>query len=399
MSRTAALTRDEILRYSRHLILPEVTLQGQQRLKAASVLLVGAGGLGAPVSMYLSAAGVGRLGLVDFDDVDGSNLQRQVLFATADVGRPKIEVAQEKLAALNPHVEVQLHRARFSAACALELIEPYDLVIDGTDNFPTRYCVNDACVILQKPNVYGSIFRFEGQATVFDPRRGAATPDEPSKPAGPCYRCLYPEPPPPGMVPSCAEGGVLGVLPGVIGCIQATEAIKLILGQGSSLVGRLLRYNALEMSFRELKLHRDVNCPVCGDRPTIRQLIDYEQFCGMRGEESTTVIRDDSAVPAMTVSQLKAELDGDGELELIDVREPAEHQICHLAGAKLIPLGTLPLRLSEFDPTKRYVVHCKVGGRSAEAVMIMRQAGLNAINVTGGITAWAHEIDPAMPVY
>ena len=393
MSKAPELSQQEIQRYSRHLILPEVALEGQKRLKAASVLLIGTGGLGAPVSMYLAAAGVGRLGLVDFDSIDYSNLQRQVLFATDDVGKSKVAVAKEKLTALNPHTQVDVYEQRFSADSAMELIRGYDLVIDGTDNFPTRYCVNDACVMLNKPNVYGSIFRFEGQATVFDPR------EHDGNARGPCYRCLYPEPPPPGMVPSCAEGGVLGILPGVIGCIQATEAIKLMLGQGSSLVGRLVRYNALDMTFKELKLRRDTACPVCGDSPTVTELIDYEQFCGIRGEESTTVIRDDGAVPEITVVDLKGKLDRGDDFDLIDVREQQEHDICHIDAAKLIPLGTIAARLSEFDPTREYVVHCKMGGRSAQAVEIMRQVGLNATNVQGGITAWAKEVDQGMPVY
>ncbi len=387
------LSKQEIQRYSRHLILPEVALEGQKKLKAASVLLIGTGGLGSPVSMYLAAAGVGRMGLVDFDNVDYSNLQRQVLFTTDDVGKSKAVVAKEKLTALNPHTQIDVYEQRFSADSAMDLIRGYDLVIDGTDNFPTRYCVNDACVMLNKPNVYGSIFRFEGQATVFDPR------EHDGKARGPCYRCLYPEPPPPGMVPSCAEGGVLGVLPGVIGCIQATEAIKLMLGQGSSLVGRLVRYSALDMTFRELKLRRDKNCPVCGDSPTVTELIDYEQFCGIRGEESTTVIREDGAVPEITVVALKGKLDRGDDFDLIDVREQQEHDICHIDAAKLIPLGTIAARLSEFDPTREYVVHCKMGGRSAQAVETMRKAGLNATNVAGGITAWAKEVDQSMPTY
>ncbi|MEE9212643.1 MAG: molybdopterin-synthase adenylyltransferase MoeB [Phycisphaeraceae bacterium] len=388
------LSKEEIKRYSRHLILPEVTLAGQKKLKAASVLLIGAGGLGAPVSMYLAAAGVGRLGIVDFDTVDHSNLQRQVLFATADVGRPKLEAAKDRLSGINPHVTIDTYDTRLRADNAMQILGDYDIVIDGTDNFPTRYCVNDACVMLRKPNVYGSIYRFEGQATVFDPRPNAA-----GNAPGPCYRCLYPDPPPPGMVPSCAEGGVLGVLPGVIGAIQATEAVKMILGQGETLVGRLLRFNALAMSFKQFKLRRDPDCPVCGDHPTIKELIDYEQFCGIRGEESDTIIRDGQAVPAITVQQLKAKLDGGDAIELIDVREPQEYQICHIPQAKLIPLGTIAASLPQFDSTKQYVVHCKLGGRSAQAVELMRQAGLNATNVSGGIHAWATQIDPTMPTY
>jgi adenylyltransferase/sulfurtransferase len=390
-------SKEEIQRYSRHLILPEVALEGQKKLKTASVLCIGTGGLGAPVSLYLAAAGVGRIGLVDFDTVDFSNLQRQVLFSTSDVGRPKLEAARDRLKGINPNIQIDLHSGHLSAANALEIIRPYDMVVDGTDNFPTRYCTNDACVLLNKPNVYGSIFRFEGQATVFDPRL-----DKEGKRQGPCYRCLYPEPPPPGMVPSCAEGGVLGVLPGTIGCIQATEAIKLILGKGKPLTGRLVRFNALDMQFKEFKLRRDPACPICGDHPTIDKLIDYEQFCGIRGEESDTIIQKEGPVPAITVQELKKRLDSPGkggDFILIDVREKHEHDICNLPQARLIPLGTVPARLSEFDPTKQYIVHCKMGGRSAQAVEIMRKAGLNAVNVTGGITAWAKEVDRGMPVY
>ena len=390
----AALSKDEIQRYSRHLILPEVTLEGQKKLKASSVLCIGTGGLGAPVTMYLAAAGVGRIGLVDFDVVDYSNLQRQVLFNTDDVGVPKTQAARARLEALNPNVRIDTHEVRFSSENAIEIVEPYDIVVDGTDNFPTRYCTNDACVMLDKPNVYGSIFRFEGQATVFDPR-----PDGDGRRRGPCYRCLYPEPPPPGMVPSCAEGGVLGILPGVVGCIQATEAIKLMLEIGESLVGRLIRYDALAMQFKQFKLHRDTDCPVCGDSPSITELIDYQQFCGIRGEESDTVIREDGQVPEITVVQLKEMLDADDEFELIDVREPHEHAICNLPEAELIPLGTVAQRMGELDQTRKYVVHCKLGGRSAQAVELMRHAGLNAINVAGGITAWAQQIDTSMPTY
>jgi molybdopterin/thiamine biosynthesis adenylyltransferase/rhodanese-related sulfurtransferase len=390
----AALSKEEIQRYSRHLILPEVALEGQKKLKSSSVLCIGTGGLGAPVTMYLAAAGVGRIGLVDFDVVDYSNLQRQVLFNTDDVGVSKTQAARARLEALNPNVRIDTHEVRFSSENAIEIVEPYDIVIDGTDNFPTRYCTNDACVMLDKPNVYGSIFRFEGQATVFDPR-----PDGDGRRRGPCYRCLYPEPPPPGMVPSCAEGGVLGILPGVIGCIQATEAIKLMLDTGESLVGRLIRYDALAMQFKQFKLHRDTDCPVCGDNPTITELIDYQQFCGIRGEESDTMIREEGQIPEITVVQLKEMLDGDDEFELIDVREPHEHAICNLPEAELIPLGTVAQRMGELDPTRKYVVHCKLGGRSAQAVELMRHAGLNAINVAGGITAWAQQVDTSMPTY
>ena len=396
------LNKDEIKRYSRHLILPEVTLEGQKKLKAASVLVIGTGGLGAPVSMYLAAAGLGRIGLVDFDTVDFSNLQRQILFDTNDVGQSKAHTAKNRLIGINPHVEITVHEARLSAANAMDLIGEYDIVIDGTDNFPTRYCVNDACVILKKPNVYGSIFRFEGQATLFDPRPSLTNDRTPTVPTGPCYRCLYPEPPPPGMVPSCAEGGVLGILPGVVGCIQATEALKVILGVGQTLVGRLVRYSALDMTFKTLNIRRDPSCPICGDNPTIEALIDYEQFCGIRGEESNTVIRENT-IPEISVQELKEKLDqlptGGEPFELIDVREVHEHAIVNLPQAKLIPLGMLPARLSEFDPGKRYIVHCKLGGRSAQAVDQMRAAGLDATNVAGGITAWAQQIDPSLPTY
>jgi adenylyltransferase/sulfurtransferase len=400
------LSRDEISRYSRHLILPEVTLEGQKKLKGASVLVIGAGGLGAPVSMYLAAAGIGRMGILDFDVVDSSNLQRQILFSTADVGRLKVEAAADRLRALNPFVKIETYNERFSSENAMRIVEPYDIVIDGTDNFPTRYCTNDACVMLKKPNVYGSIFRFEGQATVFDPRPGKGLNGK----AGPCYRCLYPEPPPPGMVPSCAEGGVLGILPGVVGCIQATEAIKLILGQGDTLTGRLLRFNALEMSFKTFKLRRDPTCPICGENPTIHSLIDYEQFCGIRGEESHLIIRKDE-IPAINVKQLKDRIDrGDfkpdgptrGRTVLIDVREPHEWQIANLgavAPAKLMPLGTVAAKMAEFDPAKEYIIHCRSGGRSGQAVELLRKAGINATNVSGGILAWAKEIDKTMATY
>jgi len=387
------LSKDEIKRYSRHLILPEVGLDGQKKLKAASVLMIGTGGLGAPVAMYLTAAGIGRIGLVDFDVVDHSNLQRQVLFGTGDVGVSKLDAAKRRLNDLNPFVQIDLYEGHFNSENALKIIEPYDIIIDGTDNFPTRYCVNDACVMLKKPNVYGSIFRFEGQSTLFDPR-----PDAMADGPGPCYRCLYPDPPPPGMVPSCAEGGVLGILPGVVGCIQATEAIKVILGTGKTLVGRLLRYNAMDLEFKEFKIRRDKSCPMCGDNPTITELIDYEQFCGIRGEESTTIIREDE-IPEITVQELKVMLDNGNQFKLIDVREIHEHQICHLEQATLIPLGQVASKLSEFDPTEKYIVHCKMGGRSAQAVELMRQAGLDATNVKGGITAWANEIDTSMPTY
>src|ERR1700730_5974248 len=324
-------SNDEIARYSRHLIMPEVTLEGQKRLKAASILCIGAGGLGSPPALYLAAAGIGRLGLVDFDVVDFSNLQRQVLHGTPDVGRPKLHSARDRIQAINPEVQIDSYETKLTSANAIGIIEPYDIIIDGTDNFPTRYLVNDACVLLDKPNVYGSIFRFDGQASVFHP------------PAGPCYRCLYPEPPPPGEVPSCAEGGVLGILPGLVGCIQATETVKMILGKGSPLIGRLLQYDALQMTFQEFKVRRNPKCPVCGDNPSITKLIDYEQFCGLRGEEAPA--------PAATASQselsvedLKRRLDQHEKVFILDVRNPEEYQLCRIPGSTLIPLPELPRR-------------------------------------------------------
>lgn len=381
----APLSNDEVLRYSRHLILPEVTIEGQRRLKAGRVLLVGAGGLGSPAALYLAAAGVGKLGLVDFDVVDVTNLQRQVLHDTSWVGRPKLQSAKARLNALNPHVDVVLHEERLSSANALAIFEGYDVVVDGTDNFATRYLTNDACFLLGKPNVYGSIFRFEGQASVFHPGQG------------PCYRCLYPSPPPPGLVPSCAEGGVLGVLPGVIGVIQATEAIKLILGKGTTLAGRLLTYDALEMKFGELRLRRDPECPLCGENATIRSLVDYEEFCGVgRGDEEVPV----AAGAEVNVRELKAWLDGGERIELIDVREPHEAAICRIPGARLIPLASLPERLHELDQTKTQVLHCKTGGRSAKAVSLLKSAGFTRVhNLSGGILAWAREVDPSLPTY
>jgi len=385
-SEVVQLTPQEIARYSRHLIMPEVAMEGQRRLKAAKVLLIGAGGLGSPLGLYLAAAGVGHLGIVDFDVVDFSNLQRQVLHTTHDVGRLKLESAAEHLRAINPEIEIITHETRITSANAFELIRPYNIVIDGTDNFPTRYLVNDACVLAGKPNIYGSIFRFDGQASVFAP------------PAGPCYRCLYPEPPPPGMVPSCAEGGVLGILPGVIGCIQATEAIKLILGKGDTLIGRLLLYDALEMRFRELKVRRNPQCPLCGDQPTIKQLIDYEQFCGIRGhEESGPQL---GSQWETTVEDVKARLDRRDDFDILDVRNLEEWQICHIAGAKLLPLGELPARVHELDSAREIVVHCKSGVRSAKAVAFLREAGFRKIkNVRGGILDWARKIDRSMPTY
>src|SRR5581483_3479233 len=358
------LSPQEVARYSRHLIMPEVALEGQKRLRAASVLLIGAGGLGSPLGLYLAAAGVGRIGLVDFDVVDFSNLQRQVLHGTPDVGRPKLQSAKDRLQAINPEVQLDLYETRLSSANALKIFEPYDIVIDGTDNFPTRYLVNDACVLLGKPNVYGSIFRFDGQASVFYP------------PQGPCYRCLYPEPPPPGEVPSCAEGGVLGILPGLVGCIQATEAVKLILGKGSPLIGRLLLYDALQMKFQEFKVRRNPKCPVCGDQPTITKLIDYEQFCGIRGEETPApAAAGGNAMSEITAEELKRRLDRGEDLFILDVRNPPEFQICRIPGSTLLPLPELPQRLGELDRGRELVVHCKSGMRSAKAIDLLRQQG------------------------
>jgi adenylyltransferase/sulfurtransferase len=379
----AVLSNDEILRYSRHLIMPEVGMEGQQKLKAAKVLCIGAGGLGSPLALYLTAAGVGTLGIVDFDVVDYTNLQRQIIHTTADVGRKKLDSAAEKLKAINPYINLRTFDTRLTSANALELFREFDIIADGTDNFPTRYLVNDACVLTGKPNVYGSIFRFEGQASVF------ATED------GPCYRCLYPEPPPPGLVPSCAEGGVLGILPGLVGVIQATETIKLILGQGDPLIGRLLLVDALGMKFRELKLRKRPDCPVCGKNPTVKELIDYNEFCGIRGEEAPVA----TDVPAMTVEELKQQLDSKKDLFILDVREPHEYQICNLKGY-LIPLGDLPKRVHELDSSRDIVAHCRSGVRSGKAVTFLRQAGFTKVhNLTGGILAWADKIDPKMPKY
>ena len=378
------LNNDEIRRYSRHLILPEVGLAGQKKIKAASVLCIGAGGLGSPISMYLAAAGVGKIGIVDFDTVDYSNLQRQILHTDADVGRPKAQSAKETIFGINPNCEVIIHNTRISSENALDLIRPYDIVVDGTDNFPTRYLTNDACVLLKKPNVYGSIFRFEGQASVFAPHLG-----------GPCYRCLYPEPPPPGMVPSCAEGGVLGVLPGIIGCIQATEILKLALGKGTSLVGRLVLFNALDMKFRELKLRRDPQCPICGEQPTIKELIDYEVFCGIaptKKEENSDEV---------TVQEMKRALD-DPKLgiKVIDVREPYEYEIARVEGVPLLPLSELRSRFTELDPNQQYYLLCKVGARSHSAAEFLREQGFKYVkNVKDGLNAWSDEIDRSVPRY
>jgi adenylyltransferase/sulfurtransferase len=378
----AELTKDEVLRYSRHLIIPEVGVEGQLKLKQAKVLLVGAGGLGAPLGLYLTAAGVGRIGVVDFDVVDVTNLQRQVIHGTSDVGRKKLDSAADSMREINPAVQIDKYDVALTSENALDILKDYDLVIDGTDNFPTRYLVNDACVLLKKPNVYGSIFRFEGQATVF------------AYEGGPCYRCLYPEPPPPGLVPSCAEGGVLGILPGTIGLIQATEAVKLILGIGEPLVGRLLLYDALGMRFRELKLRRNPECPVCGDYPTVTKLIDYQQFCGVTPKETPV---DTSEIDAV---ELKAKMDRKDPFVLLDVREPHEFQICRIPGSVLIPLGDLPKRVGELDSSAEIVAHCKMGGRSAKAVEFLRQAGFkNVRNMKGGILAWSDKVDATVPKY
>ncbi len=377
------LSPQEIARYSRHLIMPEVASEGQKRLKASAVLLIGAGGLGSPIGLYLAAAGVGRLGLVDFDVVDFSNLQRQVLHGTPDVGRPKLQSAQERLQAINPEVQLDLYETRLSSANAFEIFKPYDIVIDGTDNFPTRYLTNDACVLRGKPNVYGSIFRFDGQASVFYP------------PQGPCYRCIYPEPPPPGEVPSCAEGGVLGILPGLIGCIQATEAVKLILGKGSPLIGRLLLYDALQMSFQQFKVRRNPRCPICGDQPTIKQLIDYEQFCGVGGQPTPA-----APTAEMTVEELKQRMDRKDDLYILDVRNPEEIQICRLPGSIVIPLPQLGQRMTELDKSREWIVHCKSGMRSQKAIQLLQSAGFKKTrNLKGGIMAWAQRIDRNMPTY
>ena len=380
---TAGLSNEEILRYSRHLIMPEVGMEGQLKLKNAKVLLIGTGGLGAPLGLYLAAAGVGRLGLVDFDVVDFTNLQRQVTFGTSDVGKPKSEAARVRLSNLNPAIQIESFETQLTSANALELFKDFDIIVDGTDNFPTRYLVNDACILLGKPNVYGSIFRFEGQVTVF------------GMPDGPCYRCLYPEPPPPGLVPSCAEGGVLGVLPGIVGSIQAMETIKLILGAGDSLAGRLLLFDALGMKFRELKLRKNPDCPACGKNPTITKLIDYQEFCGIRGEEAEAEV----TASEMQVEELKKRLDRGDDLYILDVREPHEYQICNING-HLIPLGDLPNRVSELDTSKEIVAHCRSGVRSAKAVNFLRQAGFKKVhNLAGGILAWADRVDPKMPKY
>ncbi len=382
---TAELSKDEILRYSRHLIMPEVGTEGQLKLKAAKVLLVGTGGLGAPLGLYLAAAGVGRIGLVDFDVVDFTNLQRQVIHGTSDVGRKKLDSAADRMHEINPFVRIDKHEVALSSENALDILRDYDIIVDGTDNFPTRYLVNDACVLLGKPNVYGSIFRFEGQATVF------------AYQGGPCYRCLYPEPPPPGLVPSCAEGGVLGILPGTIGLIQATETVKLILGIGEPLVGRLLLYDALAMRFRELKLRKNPECPVCGEHPTVTKLIDYQQFCGIPKPQPEAPMTGDAG--DIDPTEVKAKIDRGDKFVLIDVREPHEYQICNIPFARLIPLGELPKHLDELNPADEIVAHCKSGMRSAKAVDLLKKNGFHARNMKGGILAWSDKVDPSVPKY
>jgi adenylyltransferase/sulfurtransferase len=381
------LTDDDLARYSRHIILPEVGLEGQQRLKAARVLCVGTGGLGSPLALYLAAAGIGTLGLVDFDVVDASNLQRQIIHTTHDIGRKKIDSAAEKLIALNPFLKVVKHETMLTSANALDILKDYDVVADGTDNFPTRYLVNDACVLLRIPNAYGSIFRFEGQASVF------------AAPNAPCYRCLYPEPPPPGLVPSCAEGGVLGILPGLVGVIQATEVIKLILGKGETLAGRLLLVDALNMRFRELKLRKNPDCPICGVNRTITKLIDYEQFCGIASAPPANVQEVKNGVPQITVKELKHRMDAGEDVYILDVREPFEYQIANLGG-KLIPQNDVPQRLAEIDRNREIIVQCKSGGRSQRIAELLKQNGYERVsNLAGGILAWANEIDPSMKKY
>ncbi|HYM09657.1 MAG TPA: molybdopterin-synthase adenylyltransferase MoeB [Bryobacterales bacterium] len=384
--RTAGLSNEEILRYSRHLIMPEVGMEGQIKLKNAKVLLIGAGGLGAPLGLYLAAAGVGTLGLVDFDVVDFTNLQRQVIHGTKDVGRPKLDSAADRIADINPFVKVVKHETMLSSENALDIFKDYDIVVDGTDNFPTRYLVNDACVLLGKPNVYGSIFRFEGQCTVF------AYQD------GPCYRCLYPEPPPPGLVPSCAEGGVLGILPGLVGTMQATEAIKLIIGKGEPLVGRLMLFDALAMRFRELRIRKNPECPICGQHRTIHKLIDYQEFCGIPHHEPPPQpgLREWEIDPV----EVKAKMDRGDQFYILDVREPHEYQICSIPGSHLIPLGDLPRRVNELNSADEIVAHCRSGVRSAKAVDFLRQAGFKKVkNMVGGILAWSDKVDPRVPKY
>ncbi len=380
------LSNDDIQRYARHLIMPEVAMDGQRRLKASRVLCIGTGGLGSPLVLYLAAAGVGTIGLVDFDVVDVSNLQRQIIHTTADVGRPKIDSAEDKLKALNPDLVVRRHEFAVDSSNALGLFADYDVIVDGTDNFPTRYLVNDACVLLGKPNVYGSIFRFDGQASVFFP------------PHGPCYRCLYPEPPPPDLVPNCAEGGVLGILPGFIGVVQATETVKLLLGVGRPLIGRLMLYDALDMAVREMKVRKSPKCPVCGPNPTITTLIDYEQFCGVRGVEASTGVEE--VMAEISPRELKVQIDRGESLFVLDVRNPEEIAICRIAGSTVIPLPNLPERLGELDKTVAMVVHCKSGVRSGKAIKLLREQGFTRLtNLTGGILAWIKDVDPSLPPY
>lgn len=380
-------SKAEIERYSRHLIMPEVALEGQKKLKQARVLLVGMGGLGSPTAMYLAAAGVGKIGIIDFDVVDFTNLHRQVIYDTEDVGRPKLQAAKERIQGINPNVEVEGYETRLTSENALDIVREYDVVVDGTDNFPTRYLVNDACVLLDKPNVYGSIFRFEGQASVFYAKEG------------PCYRCLYPEPPPPGLVPSCAEGGVLGILPGHVGLIQATETVKLIIGKGTPLTGRLLLFDALAMSFRELKLKKNPECPICGDNPTIHELIDYEAFCGIGTEAERVKLEPELEISATELQQQLA-AHGNGAPFVLDVREPHEYDICRIPNSKLVPLGELQTRIHELDRSQDIVVHCRSGVRSAKAVKFLREAGFEKVrNLKGGILAWSDEVDPSVPKY
>jgi adenylyltransferase/sulfurtransferase len=378
------LSHEEIKRYGRHLIMPEVGLEGQKKLKAASVLLVGAGGLGSPLALYLAAAGVGRIGIVDYDVVEYSNLHRQVLHSTQDVGKPKLQSAKERMNVINPHVDVQTHETQLTSADALEILKDYDVIVDGTDNFPTRYLVNDACALLKKPNVYGSIFRFDGQVSVFYAEQG------------PCYRCLYSEPPPPGLVPSCAEGGVLGILPGIIGTIQASETIKLILGIGEPLIGKLLLLDALKLQFRELKLRKNPECPICSEHPTIHELIDYEAFCGATPEPENGT---DQKKFDISVFTLKDQLDRGDDVLILDVREPHEYEIVNMGG-HLIPLGDLPKRVHELDSAREIVVHCHYGPRSARAVTFLREVGFQKVkNLVGGIDHWAANVDPTLPRY
>jgi sulfur-carrier protein adenylyltransferase/sulfurtransferase len=389
----ASLSHEEVRRYSRHLIMPEVGMAGQKKLKAGSVLLIGAGGLGSPLAMYLAAAGVGRIGLVDYDVVDASNLQRQVIHSTSDVGRPKLDSARDRILDINPHVQVDAYPVPLTSANALEILAPYDVIVDGTDNFPTRYLTNDACVLLDKPNVYGSIFRFDGQVSVFYAKEG------------PCYRCLFPQPPPPGLVPSCAEGGVLGVLPGTIGALQATEAIKLILGVGEPLIGRLLLYDALNMEFSEVKLRKNPECPVCGENPTLTELIDYEQFCGMPAHDRSAYqhgLESGEDVPAITPAALQERLAAGERLQLLDVREPHEWAISNLGhlGASLIPKAQVLEQMSQLDTAQEIVVYCRTGARSADVIRLLRQHGFGKLlNLEGGINRWSEEVEPALPIY